>query len=170
MKCDLYHTVPLRDLKIHKNMHSPWASSSTPPQVSFSSVKICSGLCGCVHACWVHVWTHLGLSFWVEFLKQSPSFLSFPFHIGELDWDQSASADFSFISQAGESVRLWNGLFKGADLFWWKTGILKQNEGVGHCKQTNCFLLIMGYSCSLQWRTISFIPRPFINYQEGTME
>lgn len=116
LKCGLYHTVPLHDLKIHKNVHSPWASSSIPTQVSFSSVKICSGLFRCVHACWVLMRTHLGLSFWVEFLKQSLSFLSFPFSIGDLDWDQSASADFSFISQAGESVRIWNGLFKGADL------------------------------------------------------
>lgn len=48
--------------------------------------------------------------------------------------------------------------------------MLKQNERVGNFKQINCFLLIMGYLCSLRWRTISFVSRPFIGDPEGRME
>lgn len=42
-----------------------------------------------------------------------------------------------------------------------RASLLKQNERVGHFKRINYFSLIMGYSRSLQRRTMAFISRPF---------
>lgn len=59
---------------------------------------------------------------------------------------------------------------KARTYFGKRASLLKQNKRVGHFKRINYFSLIMGYSRSLQWRTMAFIGRPFSGASGGRMD